>query len=50
MTGLDLLLIVFVVVLVAAHLKQQRINRKDRERAESRAAVHNILRATGQLR
>lgn len=49
MNGIDILAVLLVVFLTAAHLRQRAINRHDRERDESRKAVHNILRATGQL-
>ena len=50
MNGLDLLAILIVIVLATCWLWQQAIDRHDRERREARKAVHNILRATGQLR
>jgi len=48
MNGYDIVAIIVVILLAACLLKQQRIDRHDRERDESRAAVRNILRATGK--
>lgn len=45
MTGLDLFLMLLVVFVVAAHLRQRRIDRHDCEREMSRAAVRRILEA-----
>jgi len=50
MNGLDLLAIIIVILLVSAAARQWRIDRRDREREQSRAIVHSILRAIGQIR
>lgn len=50
MNGIDLLLILVVIALVAAIVRQRAIVRHDREREASRRAVLNILRAKGQIR
>ena len=42
--------IVLAIALTAAAIRQHRIDRHNRERAQSRKAVRNILRATGQIR